>query len=168
MQFTHQGIAIRETTINDLIEYVLVTEYLPENCKFINTWSKEQHLDVIQDERKFHFTAELVSSNERVGYVILMKNQYRSIEFRRIVVSRKGHGYGRVILQLIKKIAFEHFHAHRLWLDVIEFNTRAQHLYRGEGFIQEGILRDAYQASDGVFHNLLIMSFLAPDYVPSI
>ncbi|MHA2090194.1 MAG: GNAT family N-acetyltransferase [Candidatus Kariarchaeaceae archaeon] len=167
MQFTYQGINLRETNNQDLVDYVLQTEYASENSKFINKWTREQHLEVIHDKNKMHLTAELINSNERIGYVILMKNQYRSIEFRRIVVSRKGQGYGRTLIQLIKKIAFEHLKAHRLWLDVIEFNTRAQQLYRSEGFIQEGILRDAYQALDGKFHNLFILSILAYDYVPS-
>ena len=66
---------------------------------------------------------------------------FQSLEFRRIVITDKGKGYGRESLRLIKKMAFEELSAHRLWLDVKDHNLRARHVYEAEGFMVEGVLR---------------------------
>lgn len=72
-----------------------------------------------------------------------LENSNRSIEFRRFIICNKGRGLGRETIRLIKKIAFEHLNAHRLWLDVRIKNKRAQNLYKSEGFKEEGIFRDS-------------------------
>ena len=56
--------------------------------------------------------------------------------------------------------------AHRRWLDVKPFNDRARALYRSEGFVEEGLLRDALREPDGSFQDLVIMSILRPEWAP--
>jgi RimJ/RimL family protein N-acetyltransferase len=58
---------------------------------------------------------------------------------------------------------FRELKAHRLWLDVFETNTRAQHVYENLGFRHEGILREAI-FRDGEFHNQRLMSILDREY----
>ena len=43
-------------------------------------------------------------------------------------------------------MAFRDLGAHRFWLDVKARNLRAQALYRSEGFVEEGRLRESVQA----------------------
>jgi diamine N-acetyltransferase len=40
-------------------------------------------------------------------------------------------------------MAFRDLHAHRFWLDVKSLNERALALYRSEGFVEEGRLRES-------------------------
>ena len=61
--------------------------------------------------------------------------------------------------------AFEEHGAHRLWLDVKPHNERARALYRSEGFVEEGVLRDALLTGDR-FESLLVMSLLRPEWTP--
>jgi RimJ/RimL family protein N-acetyltransferase len=59
------------------------------------------------------------------------------IEFRRLAITEKGHGYGTHALRLVKDAAFGEFGARRIWLDVYDFNERARSIYEAEGFVTE-------------------------------
>lgn len=75
------------------------------------------------------------------------------------MICNKGNGMGRETLRLIKKFAFEELGAHRLWLDVISKNLRAQNLYKSEGFKEEGVLRECV-LYNGNYESLIVMSIL--------
>jgi RimJ/RimL family protein N-acetyltransferase len=85
---------------------------------------------------------------------------HESVQWRRLVVVDKGRGVGRAAVRLVKQAAFERFGAHRLWLDVMEHNHRAQALYESEGFVREGTLRECLRLGDR-FVSLHIMSILS-------
>lgn len=87
----------------------------------------------------------------------------QSIEFRRIVITEKGRGYGREALRRVKSMAFGELKAHRLWLDVKEHNFRARHVYESEGFVVEGKLRECLKSEDG-YESLVVMSILRDEY----
>jgi RimJ/RimL family protein N-acetyltransferase len=85
------------------------------------------------------------------------------VELKRIVLQPKGRGLGRASVRLLKQMAFRDLGAHRFWLDVKQLNTRAQHLYLTEGFIEEGRLRESVRAGDG-WDSLIVMSMLDREY----
>jgi RimJ/RimL family protein N-acetyltransferase len=100
-----------------------------------------------------------------VGFVLLagLESEHGSVEFRRIDVAEKGRGFGRAAVEAVKTFCFEELGAHRLWLDVVESNTRARSLYESSGFRFEGVLRDALKSEDG-FHSLVVMSILSSEH----
>jgi diamine N-acetyltransferase len=112
-----------------------------------------------------HLIVEQGDDNKPIGYIILagLEQAHQSIEFRRIVITDKGKGYGRKSLQLIKKMVFEVLSAHRLWLDAKEHNLRARHGYEAEGFTVEGVLRECLKTGDK-FESLVILSMLKSEY----
>jgi len=63
----------------------------------------------------------------------------------------------------VKKYCFEKLNCHRLWLDVFDFNSRARHLYKSEGFTEEGLIRECIKREDG-YKNLVLMSILKQEY----
>jgi RimJ/RimL family protein N-acetyltransferase len=85
-----------------------------------------------------------------------------------MVVQSKGQGYGRAALRVAKRVAFDDLHAHRFWLDVKLRNARAKAFYDSEGFVVEGILRDAVRARmiDGSagFDSLVVLSMLKDEF----
>jgi len=97
------------------------------------------------------------------GFVILQgcRNPHRSIELKRMVLlpSVQGAGIGRTCIRLLAAMAFRDLGAHRFWLDVKGRNLRAQALYRSEGFVEEGRLRESVRTDDG-FDSLIVMSML--------
>jgi RimJ/RimL family protein N-acetyltransferase len=160
-----KSIVLRNTREAD-INYVVDVEQRPDNALYVGQWTKEQHLNSLYQEDILHLIIEDKTTNEPVGYVIMagLANSNHNIEFRRIVISGKGKGFGRETLKLIKKIAFEQLHTHRLWLDVRLKNQIAQNLYISEGFIEEGILRECI-FYNGNYESLIVMSILESEYI---
>jgi RimJ/RimL family protein N-acetyltransferase len=75
-----------------------------------------------------------------VGFVLLagLRRDDRVIEFRRIVITTPGQGFGRAAIRCVKHLAFDAFGCRRLWLDVKPDNVRARALYASEGFREDG------------------------------
>ncbi|MFT4144453.1 MAG: GNAT family protein [Mobilitalea sp.] len=160
-----KNIVLRNTREAD-INYVADFKQRPDNALYVGQWTKEQHLNSLYQEDILHLIVEDATTKEPVGYVIMagLLDQNHNIEFRRIVISEKGKGYGRETLKLIKRLSFEQLHAHRLWLDVRLKNLIAQNLYISEGFIEEGILRDCI-FYNGNYESLIVMSILETEYI---
>jgi RimJ/RimL family protein N-acetyltransferase len=148
---------------------VLAAEQHADNCAFVGQWTREQHEQAVVHpdvaHRVIEFAGEQPDSGRAVGFLMLvgLASPHQSIELRRLVVTEKGRGYGRAALRLARALAFESYGAHRLWLDAVEHNQRALALYRSEGFIEEGRLRECYKYGDQ-FVSLLILSLLRPEY----
>lgn len=157
-------ITLRYTEEKDL-EFVLKSEYHPDNSPYVLQWTKEQHIEAMLNKDILHLIVEDNTDFKPVGYIISagIESPERNVEFKRMVITEKGRGFGREALRLIKKLSFEGFNAHRLWLDVKDYNLRAQSLYKSEGFIQEGLLRECLLYK-GKFESIIIMSILEDEY----
>jgi len=147
---------------------VLITESDASNTPYIGGWPEQRHRNLIKSRRGGHFIIEKLADRTPIGYVILpdIENPNRGIELKRIVISEKGAGNGHESLQLLKQLVFEEWKMHRLWLDVMEHNERARHLYQSEGFTEEGVWRDAYYDGEK-FVSLVFMSILEGEYFES-
>ncbi|MBC5766351.1 GNAT family N-acetyltransferase [Ramlibacter albus] len=161
---TPARVRLRPTMTSD-IEFVLSLEQDPLNLPFITPWEKTQHEAAVRFPDFRHFIIEGGDNYDAVGFLILIgcKSRNRSLELKRMVVRSKGEGFGRAALREVKKIAFDDLHAHRLWLDVKTVNQRAKALYDSEGFVVEGVLREAVLTDEG-FASLVVMSMLAPEF----
>lgn len=151
------------TTKQDL-PFVIEAENASENAQFVTQWTREEHLDTLHDPDMLHLLVKN-EHDETVGYVIIkgLIHQQDNIELARIVVTAKGFGYGKSVLSLVKKWSFEVHGAHRLWLDVVEDNSRARHVYQSQGFVYEGMLRESIKTGD-CYESLILMSILAREY----
>lgn len=155
-----EKVALRTTTPAD-IPFVLQTESHPENVDYVSQWAREKHLKALEDPNIKHMIVE-DHQEDRVGYVILTGVGdwvNKCVELTRIVIAPKDLGYGTASLKLVIKYVFHELQFHRLWLDVLETNTRAQHIYHKVGFEKEGLLREA-DFYKGTYQNLVIMAIL--------
>lgn len=86
------AITLRKTQTADH-GYVVAAERNEDNAPFIIPWTREQHNQALNDLNCAHLIAE---AEVRVGFIILfgLLDPNKSIEFRRIVMTLKGHGYG--------------------------------------------------------------------------
>ena len=157
-------VRLRPTMSSD-VELVLSLENDPANRQFITPWERTQHDAAIRFPDFRHFIIEGGPGLDAVGFLILIgcRSQNQSLELKRLVVSSKGSGYGRAALRVAKKVAFDDLGAHRLWLDLKQGNSRAEALYDSEGFVVEGLLREAVKA-DGGFESLVVMSMLQSEF----
>jgi diamine N-acetyltransferase len=152
---------LRPTRDHD-VDYVVAAESAPDNAPFLAPGPAEEHLEFMRDPGHRHLVAE--AGGERVGFVLLREHrQDRAVELRRLAITVKRRGHGRTALRAAMAVAFEELGAHRLWLDVKPHNDAARALYRSEGFVEEGILRDALYY-DGRFESLVVMSILRPEW----
>ncbi len=157
------AVRLRPTTLADM-DFVVRAEQDPENRPFITPWSHERHAAALEDPDIAHRIVERGGSGP-AGFLILagLANSHQSLELRRLVVTQKGQGVGRAVLQLVKQLAFARPDVHRLWLDVKLGNPRARSLYESEGFVLEGVLRDCLKAESG-FESLAVLSILESEY----
>ena len=161
------NIRLRPTMLSDL-DFVISVEQDQANLPFITPWERPQHEGAIRFPDFRHFIVETGAGNERVGFVILQgcRNPHRSVELKRLVLTPEdqGHGLGRACVRLLAQMAFRDLGAHRFWLDVKSLNDRALALYRSEGFVEEGRLRESVRTAEG-WDSLIVMSLLEPEHV---
>jgi RimJ/RimL family protein N-acetyltransferase len=146
------------------ISQIVAIEQIPEYRSYIGTWSAEEHLRAIANPDNEYF---VVSSDDGTidGFAILqgIESEHHSVHLKRIAVRTPNRGCGRRLLEYGMVRAFLHHHAHRVWLDVFETNTRARRIYEDYGFRYDGVLREAI-LRDGVYHTLALMSLLEHEY----
>jgi RimJ/RimL family protein N-acetyltransferase len=159
-------VRLRPTMSSDL-DFVISVEQDAANRPFITPWDHTQHEGAIRFPDFRHFIVEAGRAYPSVGFVILQgcRNPHRSIELKRIVLRPDAHGrgIGRACIRVLSRMAFRDLGAHRFWLDVKALNVRAQALYRSEGFVEEGRLRESVRTDDG-YDSLIVMSMLAQEH----
>ena len=67
-------------------------------------------------------------------FILALDPDARSIEFRRIVIARKGRGAGHRAIVAMEAYCRKSLQRDRIWLDVFEFNRRGQHVYARLGY----------------------------------
>lgn len=158
------SVRLRPTMLSDL-DFVISVEQDAANRPFITPWERTQHEGAVRFPDFRHFIVEAGPDYASAGFVILQgcRNQHRSVELKRLVLQPKGQGIGRACVRLLMQMAFRDLGAHRFWLDVKSHNVRAQSLYRSEGFVEEGRLRESVRTDDG-YDSLIVMSILESEY----
>ena len=133
---------------------------------FVRSWSRDRHLKALHHPDERHWLVLDAATQTRVGYVILqgVNDPDQCLLLKRIVITQAGKGYGRSTLEQVLQKAFLEFEAHRVWLDVVDGNERAQSLYRRLGFVEEGRLRESLKTPKG-FVSLWLMSMLRSEFI---
>jgi len=157
-------IRFRQATEADL-DYIMETEHAEENAQYVIPWPREEHERLLNIDNTKHFIVETADGTKKVGFVIVsgLKNPFQEVEFHRIIMAEKGKGYGREAVRLLQSLAFKDLGAHRAWLDVKDYNERARNLYKSEGFVEEGLIRDCIKNGDR-YESLIILAILEDEY----
>ena len=147
----------------DDLPYIVQLEGKFRDLGFIGGDDLATHERQISDPDCAYFVVH--TEDGPAGSVILrgLHSKNKSVELKRIVIAEPGQGLGRKVLAEIMRKAFCEHSAHRLWLDTFEDNTRARHVYRSLGFVEEGMLRECvkYEAR---YRSLVLMSILEHEY----
>lgn len=131
------------------------------NCNFQADFASstlESVLDFIdssfQDEtQNFAFVDE---NDEYLGTISLKHISHKNRNAEYAIVTRKkaqGTGAARAATKELLKYAFEELKLHKVYLNVLEENVRAQRLYEKCGFIYEGSAVDAVRIN-GTYRTL--------------
>ncbi|PWF48906.1 GNAT family N-acetyltransferase [Massilia glaciei] len=102
------------------------------------------------------------------AYLLSIDWVSRSCEFSIFIgdVHSRGKGVGEFAIQHVLRHAFEDLNLRRVALNVLENNARALHLYRKNGFVDEGRLRQAV-AKRGAYFDLIQMAILSDEFYSS-
>lgn len=150
----------REKDIHNIIDI----EKAKENRDYVWTGTYEEHLDEIYNPNYLLLLIREKNTKKLVGYSLIAFDFKSNIfEIRRIVITKKGIGYGKESMLALITYAFEKTDTNRLWLDVYPDNTVAIKLYEGLGLHKEGILRQNYKSERG-YLDQVIYSLLREEY----
>lgn len=124
-------IIIKKTEFQSLEK---ILDFEKDNSHFVKQYSLAEHKEILENE--YHLSIFEKEKETLVGYIILVGilDKNKSIEFRRIVISKKRLGYGKDAVKLIKKFCFNVLGANKIWLDVYDDNEIAIQIYESEGF----------------------------------
>lgn len=137
------GITLRPATSSD-IAFIMACERRPDYEHFVGRWSEEKHRAVMADK---DFRYLLAAEGEApLGFVILHSTWLRpqNLYLKRIAVHDADRGHGKRVLGAVTDWVFAETDTERFWLEVVQANPRARHVYLSLGWTQEGIVRDAY------------------------
>ncbi len=142
------------------------------NNEQIRKYMFSEHFISLEEHAKF--TAALSSDNKNFYWLIKDKEgEYLGvISLNRADLSnknaflgiysnpdRKTSGAGSLLVDCLKKIAFEKWNLHTLKLEVIETNVRAVDFYAKAGFSEEGRLKQ-FALKKGKWHDVIIMGMV--------
>jgi len=121
---------LRKATADDIF-FIRALEMDPANI-FVHCWDEEVHRQNIADPLFHYLIAEGIQGTA-LGYAILVENEPGIVEWRRIIVARRGDGIGTAFMQAVID-QFADNETSTLWLDVYAENERARHVYSSLGF----------------------------------
>ncbi|QIW09821.1 GNAT family protein [Francisella sp. LA112445] len=162
-----ENIKLRKANQHD-VSFIVSLENDLDNSLYIGKWDYDTHKLALENNDIVYFIIQDHLAKD-VGYVILtdLYNKHNSIHIKRIIIdaSSKGKGYGKEALKLILDWIFKNTQAHRVWLDVKDFNSKAIHIYKSAGFVIEGTLRDCeFNTLINKYESFHIMSILREEY----
>ena len=132
---------------------------------FVGRWPEEKHRAFMAHPEFTYLVAD--DADEPVGFAILHEWILRpqNLYLKRIAVHDADKGYGRRVLAALNDWVFSETKTHRFWLEVVEHNLRARHIYEQLGFVVEGLVREGYEEDDGTRGSFVQMSLLKPDWL---
>lgn len=147
------------------IPFIMATERAPGFDRMVGRWSEAEHQSKLGTTDHAYLLG-LNEAGERAAFAIIrdLDDAHGNVCLKRIAVAAPGQGIGRRFLILVIDWVFMETRAYRIWLDVLADNTRARHLYLSHGFVEEGLLRRAYQLPDESRIDLILMALLRPDW----
>jgi GNAT superfamily N-acetyltransferase len=136
-------IQLRHATGAD-IAFIMACERRPDYENHVGRWPEEKHRAVMADEAFRYLVAGDESGD--LGFAILHETWLRpqNLYLKRIAVHDAGKGHGKRILAALTDWVFAQTNTHRFWLEVVETNPRARHVYRTMGWTEEGMVREGY------------------------
>lgn len=132
------GVIIIDDTRHDEIPAIMKMESDEDAAEFVTQFSAERHGRDLRDP-DIVYKSIYDENRALIGFIILLLDpDAYSVELRRIVVTPKGRGYGRRTMALVDCVCRDEIGRRRIWLDVFEFNSRAQRVYEHSGYRQFG------------------------------
>lgn len=170
MKKINEFIILRKPDFSDIDELYILKNDEYSNSQlggFNNGYSKED----IRNWIHFHnsqtneivFVIQEVEHGKLIGHVGLYKIDYRirKAEFAILIADEnyRGKGFGNFCTTYILDYGFNQLNLNRIELTLLSENIQALGLYKKNGFVQEGLLKQV-QYKNGKYHDLILMAKL--------
>jgi RimJ/RimL family protein N-acetyltransferase len=113
-------------------------------------------------------SADGAGSGEVIGHIELgaIDHRNQSMRIGRVLLAAtcRGRGLGAEMMRAALAMAFDQFQMHRVELGVFDVNPRAIVCYERVGFRREGMRRESFRSSTGVYWSEITMSILAGEW----
>lgn len=160
---------IRQWVVNSEI-----TDLLSDNFLFPNTLTQtEFFLNGRLEDKDDNYRGFVIAKKETLEYLgqidLISINWKNRSALLGIVLAKEAQnqGFGSESIQLIQQFVFNSLNLHRLELNVLGTNLKAQYCYKKCGFQIEGCKKDAvYQ--NGQYVNMVQMAVLKPEWLATI
>ena len=148
------------------IPFIMAVERRPGYDRMVGRWTEAEHFAALSNPG-YAYLVGTGDMGHAAGFTILrdIDDPHGNVCLKRIAVAQPGRGFGGAFLGLVLAWTFAETPAHRIWLDVLADNKRARHVYTAAGFVEEGLLRQAYRLPQGGRIDLVLMSLLRPDWL---
>lgn len=148
----------------DDVAFIISVQELPHVQRFIRQASAKDIAARLNNPDETYLLARDDVRGE-VGFAYLrgLQSPNKSVELCEVAIGKAGMGYGGQFLSAILSLVFNDLDKNRVWLDVFPENSNAWRLYKQHGFVEEGMLREAYFWK-GNFQSSVLMSLLATEF----
>lgn len=136
-------IELRKAEETDIL-FIMACERRPGYELYVGRWPEEKHRARMADP-EFRYLIAADESGD-LGFAILHETWMRpeNLYLKRVAMHDAERGHGRRVLAALTDWVFANTDAHRFWLEVVETNPRARHVYRASGWVEEGLVREGY------------------------
>jgi len=164
--------ALEETDVDNLVKWRNdrhITDSLGGSTFFVSSIRERDWVSHIvkNDRNDVRLAICLIENKKHIGNISLTSINWinRSAEYSVFIGEKEewGKGYAGEASRLILDYGFKELNLHRIHLTVQKENRRAIKLYRGMGFIEEGILRQSVY-KNGVYLDMISMAVLKSEY----
>ncbi len=137
------SITLRPAEISD-IAFIMACERRPGYDHVVGRWPEEKHARWMADPEFTYLIGR--DANGDIGFAILHDSWLRpqNLYLKRIAVHDAEKGNGKRLLAALHDWVFANTNTHRFWLEVVEHNVRARHVYKSMSWHEEGLVREAY------------------------
>lgn len=154
--------ALEPATPED-VPAIMAIERNPAYALFIGHFEADEH------------AAQMASTDSRylvwredgrlLAFAILQKldDPNRVVLLKRIAAADTDRGLSSRLLPAVIDHVFETTGANRFELNVSSVNPRAEHIYRREGFVHEGTVREVY-LNDGIYYSSHLFAMLRREW----
>lgn len=140
-----------EDSDRDILKDLINDEYISRNIvgwsKPISSVEHDLWFNNLKNDLNFRYIIADKCKKEQVyGTAAISridwKNRRCSIDIK-LIQEFQGKGYGNETITLLIKYIFEELNMYRIFVNILECNTRSIELFEKMGFIKEGVQRKA-------------------------
>ncbi|OEU41774.1 UDP-4-amino-4,6-dideoxy-N-acetyl-beta-L-altrosamine N-acetyltransferase [Methanosarcina sp. Ant1] len=167
--FAFNGILLKNFTDTSIEEKEMVREC--RNNESVRKWMYSE--EIISQEEHFNFIENLRKDNKNFYWIVYKDEEFIGVISLNNINLKNKNGYlglysnpfcelknkGHLLINCLKKLAFDIIDLHSLKLEVIENNERAVDFYTKTGFKEEGRLKE-FVLKDGKWLDVIILGIL--------